>query len=304
MGIFSKLGAFARLVKFEHTVFALPFALTTLLLANPLLAWPHWQTLLWVLVAMTSGRTYAMGLNRIADARLDALNPRTANRELPSGQVGMREAWILTLGSLIVLVLAVLPLPLLCLQLLPVAVALLTLYSYMKRFSSLCHVVLGLCLGSSAIAGWIAQTGQWDAGLPVLFGAGVACWVMGFDIIYACQDVEFDQAQGLYSIPAKLGVQQALSVSRWLHGASVFFMGGFGFLYQAWLPQHYALGVGFWLALGFMAVQLVRQHQLVRPDDLTRVNEAFFTLNGQISVLFFVAVLTEKVVHYCCIKPV
>jgi 4-hydroxybenzoate polyprenyltransferase len=298
MKILHKLNAFARLVKFEHTVFALPFALTTLMLSLPSRSFPEAQTLLLVLVAMTAGRTYAMGLNRIADARIDALNPRTASREIPRGVVSMQEAWGLTLVSLGVLVGAVLFLPLLCLQLLPVAIALLTLYSYMKRFSSLCHVVLGLCLGSSAIAGWVAQTGQWHYGLPVLFGAGVACWVIGFDIIYACQDVEFDQAQGLHSIPARIGIGHALQVSRWMHGASVVFIAGFGVLYDKVMGENYLLGWLFWLALGFMAFQLIRQHRIVNAEDLTRVNEAFFTLNGQISVLFFSAVLLEKCVHF------
>jgi 4-hydroxybenzoate polyprenyltransferase len=289
-----KLQAFVRLVKFEHTIFALPFAMTTLLLAVPAQQWPTWDTVLCVVLAMVGGRTYAMGLNRIADACYDALNPRTANREIPTGAVTQQEAWLLTIGALALLIAAVWPLPPLCLALLPLAIALLTLYSYMKRFSSLCHLVLGLCLGSSAIGGWLAQTGQWSGGLPVLFGLGVACWVMGFDIMYACQDTAFDQQHGLHSIPARLGNRAALRWSRQLHTASVLLLLAFGCIYLNITGPPYRLGVAFWLALVYMAIQLVRQHRMVQPEDLTRVNEAFFTLNGQISLLFFSAIFMEK----------
>jgi 4-hydroxybenzoate polyprenyltransferase len=283
----------ANLVRFEHTIFALPFAFTSLLLANPVGGWPSLWTLLWVLLAMTGGRTFAMGLNRIADAKIDALNPRTANREIPAGKVSMSQAWMLTLTSMSLMVLAVFQLPLICQQLLPVALVILALYSYMKRFSSLCHLVLGIALGSSAIGGWLAQTGEWNGGLPIWLGLGVALWVMGFDVIYACQDTEFDQAQGLHSIPAKLGNAVALHLSRWMHAGSVLSLLYFILMYIS-TPGFGMIGLGFVVATLLMAILLVWEHRLVSANDLTRVNMAFFTLNGQISMGFFIFVLIDR----------
>jgi len=294
MIIMPTLRDLANLVRFEHTIFALPFALTSLLLANPIGDWPSLWTLLWVLLAMTGGRTFAMGLNRIADAKIDALNPRTASREIPTGKVSTRDAWVLTLGSMGLMILAVFQLPLICQQLLPVALIILALYSYMKRFSSLCHLVLGIALGSSAIGGWFAQTGAWNGGLPICLGLGVALWVMGFDVIYACQDTEFDQAQGLHSIPAKLGNHKALQLSRLMHAGSVLSLVYFILMYQITIGFG-MIGFGFVIATLLMAILLIWEHRLVRADDLTRVNMAFFTLNGQISMGFFVFVLIDRV---------
>ena len=296
MSVFSKLRHYANLIRLEHTVFALPFAMTALLLANPVLCFPSFQTVLWVTLAMIGGRTYAMGLNRLADAQLDALNPRTALREIPAGLVSQKEAWLLTIGALGLMLFAVWQLPLLCKQLSPVAVLILTLYSYTKRFTSLCHLVLGLALGSSAIGGWLAQSGSWQGGLPILFGSAVALWVMGFDVIYACQDTDFDRSQGLFSLPAQVGIETALKLSRWMHAGSVLCL-----LLFAWYYSHSVYGFvgwGFSLATLVMAVLLVWEHRLVRADDLSRVNQAFFTLNGQISLGFFSFVLLERVIAY------
>ncbi|XVJ50630.1 MAG: UbiA family prenyltransferase [Vampirovibrio sp.] len=291
-----KWRALASLVKWEHSIFALPFALTGLLLANQGTNFPHFSTVLWVILAMLGGRTYAMGLNRLADARLDALNPRTANRELPSGIVSAKEAWGLTLGALGLLIVATLQLPLLCQTLLPVAIGILTLYSYTKRFTSLCHLILGVALGASAIGGWLAQTGAWQGGLSLWFGAGVALWVMGFDIIYACQDTAFDHAHGLYSIPVKWGNERALLLSRWVHGASVLSLLIFAWQYSHH-PRYGFIGWGFYLALLIMAALLIKEHRLVRADDLSRVNQAFFILNGQISLGFFSVVFLERLLR-------
>jgi len=292
----TKATHFANLVRLEHTIFALPFAMTALLLANPSPHFPSFVTVLWVTLAMVGGRTYAMGLNRLADAHLDALNPRTASREIPAGLVSKAEAWGLTLGALGFMIFAVWQLPLLCKQLLPVAVLILTLYSYTKRFTSLCHLVLGLALGSSAIGGWLAQTGAWQGGLPILFGASVALWVMGFDVIYACQDTDFDRSQGLFSLPAQVGIETALQLSRWMHAGSMLFL-----LIFAWQYSYSAYGFvgwGFCLATVLMGILLVSEHRLVKADDLSRVNQAFFTLNGQISVGFFAFVLVERFSRY------
>lgn len=289
-----KIGHYGELVKFEHTIFALPFALSALILAtgSPAVAghWPDGWTILWVLLAMVGGRTYAMGLNRLADATIDAENPRTRNRPLQAGTVSKTEGILITAMALGLLVFATFQLPVLCQMLLPVAIGILTLYSYMKRFSSLCHVVLGLALGSSAIGGWLALSGQWDDGLPVLFGFAVACWVAGFDIIYACQDVAFDEKQGLHSIPVRLGVTQSLLLSRWFHGLCLVSLMGFGIWYSVALSP---IGWGYGLAVALIAVMLVWEHRLVRADDLSRVNMAFFVMNSRISTTMLVLVLAE-----------
>ena len=194
--LMSRLGEYADLVKFEHTIFALPFALSAMLLAAPANAWPSPLTVLWVVLAMVGGRTYAMGLNRLIDAHIDGQNPRTQNRSIPAGRVSHKEAWMLILSSAALLIFAAFQLPVICQQLLPVAFIFLTIYSYMTLFSPLAHRVLGVALGSSAVGGWLAVTGQltW---LPVFFGFAVVFWVAGFDIIYACQDYDFDQSAGL-----------------------------------------------------------------------------------------------------------
>ena len=193
-----KVKEYAELVKFEHTVFALPFALSSMLLAVQPGTWPSIWTLLWVLLAMVGGRTYAMALNRLVDADIDAKNPRTENRSIPAGRVKKSETWVLIILSAILLTLATFQLPLVCQQLLPVAFFLLTLYSFVKRFSSLAHLVLGIALGSSAVGGWLAVTGE-IAWLPIIFGFTVVFWVSGFDVIYACQDIEFDRVRKVTS---------------------------------------------------------------------------------------------------------
>lgn len=272
-------------------MFALPFALSALLLACPYGVWPPLPTVAWVVLAMVGGRTYAMGLNRLLDAKWDALNPRTANRELPSGKLSPLQAWVFTLAALALLIVAVLPLPPLCLQLLPLAVVFLTLYSYTKRFTALCHLVLGLALGSSAIGGWLALTGAWNGGLPILFGAAVMFWVAGFDIIYACQDVEFDQQQGLHSLPAWLGAAMALRLSRVFHTVSSLCLAGFGLWFSV---THYPLAWPFWLAWAGMSGLLVWQQRLVSSTDLSKANQAFFTLNGWASMGVFFLVFLLK----------
>lgn len=281
-----KLTIYADLVKFEHTVFALPFALSALLMASGD-HWPGLMTVLWVILAMVGGRTYAMGLNRIIDARIDAANPRTQGRTLPAGRMRKPEAWALTLGSLALMTLATWQLPLLCLQLLPVAVAILSIYSYVKRFSNMAHLVLGLALGSSAIGGWIALTGELTL-QPILFGLAVLFWVAGFDIIYACQDVDFDRDYGLFSIPASWGIGSALGISRVFHIATVLLLLTVGLL----MP---ATGLFYWASVGLASFVLFYEHTLVSETDLSRVNEAFFTLNGLMSIGIFLLILLDKI---------
>ncbi|MFM7468421.1 MAG: UbiA-like polyprenyltransferase [Vampirovibrionales bacterium] len=289
-----KLSHYSELIRFEHSIFALPFALSALLLAVKTPGWPTWSMWGWVILAMVGGRTYAMALNRIADASIDAKNPRTAQRGIPSGRVTLLEAWTLALLGLGAFAFATWQLPLICQLLWPVAVMLLTLYSWMKRFSALCHLVLGLCLGAGAVGGWLAAGGHWHGGIPLALGLGIACWVMGFDVIYACQDTRFDQQEGLWSIPARLGIAQALRFSRYAHIACMLCLIGFG----SWYHTHYQpMVVGYWVALVLMGILLWKEHQLVRPDDLSRVNEAFFTLNGWISLGMFTCLLLSKLVQ-------
>ncbi|MEB3245214.1 MAG: UbiA-like polyprenyltransferase [Vampirovibrionales bacterium] len=289
-----RLSLFNELVAFEHSVFALPFALSGSLLAAAPALGPNWLALAWVVGCMVSGRTFAMGLNRILDARIDAQNPRTAGRPIPSGRVSSAAAWAITLTAGLALYACTAQLPPLCLQLLPVVYVVLGVYSLTKRFTSLCHLVLGLALGISAIGGWMAVTGSWNQGLPVLFGLAILCWVAGFDIIYACQDEAFDRDHGLHSLPAWLGAQTALSLSKGLHSLCLLVLLGFGVMYQRiWqpvTPTHW----GYWLGCGIMAALLYRQHTLVSATNLSRVNVAFFTTNGWASVLFLASLLLER----------
>ncbi len=283
---------YMELVKFEHTVFALPFALSAMLLATPPGAWPSALTALWILLAMVGGRTYAMALNRLIDARIDGLNPRTKDRAIPAGRVRKTEAWAMALLSAGLLTAATFQLPLICQQLLPVAFIILTLYSFMKRLSNLAHLVLGVALGSSAVGGWLAVTGELSW-LPVIFGFAVVFWVAGFDVIYACQDHQFDQTQGLKSLPVSFGITGALWLSRGFHGLSFSLMLLFGIL-----SPH--TGWGFWLGTLLMGGMLIYEHWIIRgkdgaPIQLDRVNAAFFNINGQISLTLFILILLDKV---------
>jgi 4-hydroxybenzoate polyprenyltransferase len=262
------------MIRFEHSVFALPFTFIGALLAAQ--GWPTWQQVFWIVVAMVGGRSAAMAFNRIADLRYDRENPRTAGRELPTGQLSVGFTWAFTIISAALLVVAAWQLNPLAFKLSPLALAILLLYSYTKRFTVLTHWVLGFCLGMAPAAAWIAVRGRldWEI-LPLTFA--VMFWVAGFDIIYACQDVEFDRRSGLFSLPARMGIGGALTVARLLHLLML------GLL--VWLALLTGLG---WLAYtGLIAVAalLTFEHSLVKADDLSRVNAAFFTVNGYISLL-------------------
>lgn len=281
MGALTKSRELLELVKFEHTLFALPFALTGAVMA----AGGYPDPLPWILLAVLGGRTFAMALNRIIDRRIDGLNPRTAERAIPAGRVALWEAWALAIASLALMVAAVLPLPPLCLQLLPVAVLVLAGYSYTKRFTWACHLVLGTALGMAAAGGWIAVTGAIE--MPaVLLGVAVTSWVAGFDIIYACQDESFDRTQGLHSLPVKLGVGGGLRVSRWLHALTVTSLTAIGLVGE--------LGPFYWIGVLTVAGMLIYEQSLVKEGDLSRVNLAFFNLNGYVSL----AMLTFTTLNY------
>ncbi len=278
-----KIDDYAELVAFEHTIFALPFALSTVLLASGVY-WPSLATLGWVLLAMVGGRTYAMALNRLLDANIDAQNPRTQGRGIPSGRVQRLEAWGLAIISLLALVVATWQLPILCRQLLPIALVVLTGYSLAKRFTVLAHWVLGFALGCSAVGGWVAITGALHP-TPIWIGLGVTCWVAGFDLIYACQDTNFDRTAGLHSIPAKLGVATALKVSKLCHLATVICIAMAAIiLFNSGLPASATHAIGLGAAALLMAGFLIYEHRLVSPQNLSQIDAAFFTTNGQISM--------------------
>lgn len=270
---------YLELVKFSHTIFALPFALAAMLVAAR--GFPNWQIFGLILVAMVGARTAAMGFNRIVDREIDARNPRTANRELPSGKITVAGAAILTVLASLGFFFAAWQLNFLALVLSPLTLAVLFFYSLCKRFTAYSHFVLGLCLGIAPVGAWVAVTGKIEAA-PVVLCAAILVWVAGFDIIYATMDDEFDRAAGLHSMVQKLGIPAALHFARLLHLVFIGFLVWFGVLAN--------LGWIFFAASAGIAGFLVYEHAIVRADDLRRVNAAFFTMNGAISVVFLVAV--------------
>ncbi|HEX2714846.1 MAG TPA: UbiA-like polyprenyltransferase [Candidatus Acidoferrales bacterium] len=277
----SRMRTVLEMVKFEHSVFALPFALTAALLAARYAGsprgWPSPRQILWIVVAMVGARSAAMTMNRIADLHYDRLNPRTRQRALVTGALSLRFAWFFALISSAVMLGAAWQLNPLALALSPVALAVLFFYSYTKRFTAWSHLVLGFCLGMSPAAAWIAMTGALDPRMLILCAA-VTLWVAGFDVLYACQDIEFDKQVGLYSIPRKLGVSGALITARGMHVLMVALLG--------WLAASFGLPWPAWVGIALVALLLAYEHSLVRADDLSRINAAFFTVNGYISLLF------------------
>ncbi|RYX85629.1 4-hydroxybenzoate octaprenyltransferase [bacterium] len=277
---------YLELVKFSHTIFALPFAMASMLVAANGL--PQFRIFAWILVAMVGARTAAMGFNRIVDREIDARNPRTKNRELPSGKVTLPGAWALVVVSSLLFCFAAGQINQLALWLSPITLAVLFCYSFCKRFTSLSHFVLGLCLGIAPVGAWVATRGE--IGIPSgALCAAVLFWVAGFDIIYATMDVEFDRENGLNSMVRKLGVAKALNFAKILHAAFIVNLILFGVLAH--------LNVIFFGAIALIAAFLVYEHALVKPDDLRRVNAAFFTVNGAIAVFFLVAVALSVFVH-------
>ncbi len=264
------------MIKWEHSIFALPFALTGALLAAE--GWPPAIKVLWIVVAMVAARSAAMAFNRLVDAKLDAANPRTAMRALPAGELSAGFVAGFVLVSSAVFVLAAAMLNRLALELAPVALAVVLLYSLMKRVTRWSHVVLGLALGIAPSAAWIGIRGSLDWRVVVLTGL-VLLWVGGFDVLYACQDFEHDRKVGLHSLPAALGLTGAFWVARAMHVGVV--------LLAIWLDRLFGLGVVGYVGTAVVAGLLLYEHLLIRPTDLRRMNAAFFMLNGVISVVFF-----------------
>jgi 4-hydroxybenzoate polyprenyltransferase len=272
---FQKLKTTLAMIKFEHTLFALPFAfLGAILAANGL---PTLWQVFWITLAMVGARSAAMSFNRIADKDIDAANPRTANRELPAGKLSVGFAWMFFFASLALFLLSAFMLNWLAFALSPVALIFVLGYSYAKRFTSFAHIILGIALAISPSAAWIAVRGALDSEVPLLLSLLVMMWTAGFDVLYACQDFEYDRRAGLRSIPARFGIGGALWIARLFH------LQAFIVLVLLFLVT----GLG-WLALaGVVAVGalLIYQHTLVKPGDLSRLNAAFFTTNAFVSVI-------------------
>lgn len=278
-----RVKTFSEMIKFEHTVFALPFAYLGAFLALKKI--PAASQLFWITLAMVGARTAAMALNRLIDRHIDARNPRTAERAIPKGQLHVWEVWLYVFVSFALLLIAAWqlnPLSLavpLTVQLMPIAVIVLSIYSYTKRFTWICHLVLGVAIGLAPVGSWVAVSGRVD--LPaVVMGLAVAAWVAGFDVIYACQDYEFDKNHGVYSVPARFGLRAALIISSAFHVITVILLFALGI--------YLGLGYFYWLGLLIATAILIYEHSLVSPTDLSRLDAAFFNMNGILSVLVFV----------------
>ena len=264
-----------EMIKIEHTLFALPFALLgAVFAANGL---PGVRQLFWIIVAMVGARSAAMAFNRIADLHYDARNPRTATRALPAGLLSVGFVWMFTIVSAVILLLAAAMLNRLTLILAPIALASVLLYSFTKRFTLLSHIVLGWCLAIAPTAAWIAVRGEIGSPIPLLLSLVVLLWTAGFDILYACQDVDFDRREGLKSIPARVGIANALWIARALHASA----------FLALLSLYFATRLGVVALIGVVvtAVLLLYQHRLVKANDLSRLNAAFFTTNAFVSII-------------------
>ena len=271
-----------EMIKWEHSIFALPFALTGAVLAAG--GWPRWQTLLLIVVCMVSLRTAAMAFNRLVDAEIDRINPRTATRAIPAGLLTKSFVGAFTVLSITIFVAAAAALNHMTLLLSPIAIIVVLAYSYMKRITRWSHLVLGLALGIAPSAAWIAVRGSLDPRVIVLTGA-VLLWVAGFDVLYACQDFEHDRANGLNSVPQAFGLRGAFLLARTMH---VLMLG-----LLVWLVLLFHMGPVAIAGVVVVAVLLCYEHTLVHPDDLSRMDAAFFTLNGVISVVFFCAVAAD-----------
>jgi len=273
-----KLKTTLEMIKFEHTLFALPFAFLGAVLAAEGL--PSWRQILWITVAMFGARSAAMTFNRIIDRKFDAANPRTTSRELPSGKLSVSFAWAFFIFAVALFEIAAYSLNWLTFALSPVALLSVLGYSYAKRFTSFAHLILGWALAISPTAAWIAVRGEIDSEIPIFLSLLVMMWTAGFDVLYACQDYEFDKKAGLRSIPARFGIKNSLWIARAFHLQAFIVL----------LLLYAVTGLG-WLALcGVLAVGalLIYQHTLVKPNDLSRMNAAFFTTNAFVSVILFV----------------
>jgi len=285
----NKVKILLEMIKFEHTIFALPFAFLGAVLGNIVVenSWPTWHEIIFVTLAMVGARSAAMSLNRLIDRYIDAKNPRTATRAIPAGLISVTEVLVFIVISFALLFYAAFQLNDLAVKLLPLAVFVLILYSYTKRFTWLCHFVLGVAIGFGPLGGWVATTGQIDGTALLLFIA-VVFWTAGFDIIYACQDTDFDRKEGLYSLPSRFGIANALLIARFCHVVTI---AGFVFLYLS-----SSLSIWFLIGVIVSAMILIYEHSLVKPTDLSKLDMAFFTMNGVLSVVMFVFTMLDLVI--------
>ncbi len=281
-GIFNKVRTTLEMIKWEHSIFALPFALTAMLLAANGL--PGWRTVGWIVVAMVAARTAAMAFNRWADADLDAKNPRTLNRAIPAGLLSRQFVLGFTCAAAVVFVVAAAELNRLTLELSPVVLVVLLGYSYMKRLTQWSHLGLGLALGMAPTAAWIAVRGSIDPRILVLTAA-VTLWVGGFDVLYACQDYEHDREVGLHSLPQAMGLKAAFWAARAMHLAMLALL--------VWFARLFDFGLTGWLGIGAVGLLLAYEHSLISPRDLRRLNAAFFTMNGVIAMVFLAFVSAD-----------
>jgi 4-hydroxybenzoate polyprenyltransferase len=283
--VFQKITLYLRMIKFSHSVFALPFAFTSALIAASGVPAP--RQIFLIVVAMVGARSGAMGLNRIIDRKIDAANPRTAGRELPRGAISVPETILFVIVSFGFLMLAAYMLNPLCLKLSPVAMAVLFVYSYTKRFTWVSHFVLGISISAAPLGSWIAVKGSFDLSiLPLAFA--VIFWLAGFDVLYALQDIEFDRSHGLYSIPKRFGVKKSLYLARILHAISFFLLIVNG--------RIFGLGVLYWAGMVITSGLFIYEHSLIKENDLSKLDMAFMNMNGYISMTIFLFTLADFLV--------
>jgi 4-hydroxybenzoate polyprenyltransferase len=276
-----KLKVILQMIKFEHTIFALPFAYLGMVLGARGL--PDFYAFFWITVAMVGARSYAMAVNRLADRSIDIRNPRTKNWPLPQGAITVLETSVFVLCSILLFVIAAFMLPSLCHVLWPVVLIPMTIYPFLKRFTFLSHFVLGLSLGLAPLGAWIAVTNTFPAAGIFSLGFAVSVWTAGFDIIYSCQDYEFDKQEGLHSVPVQFGIGIALNITKILHALTVVFL--------LLVGLSFSLGLIFYIGVIFIAIFLWYENRIIKPDDLSRVDVSFFTLNGFVSIVAFVFTL-------------
>jgi 4-hydroxybenzoate polyprenyltransferase len=281
----ARAAVYLRMIKFSHSVFALPFAFTSALLAAGGI--PSWSKIFWITVAMVSGRSTAMGLNRVIDRKVDALNPRTSQREIPAGTIKTAEAIVFICASTLIFLYAAYRLNPLCLKLSPLALAVFVLYPYTKRFTWLSHVVLGIAIAGAPVGAWIALRGTLDVQIIPL-ALSVVFWLAGFDVLYALQDVDFDKKSGLISIPQRFGIKRSLFLARTFHILTWMLL-----LVTAVI---FDLGIVFHAGLILVGMLLVYEHRLVKEDDLSRLNMAFFNMNGYISLTVFIFTFLDFII--------
>jgi 4-hydroxybenzoate polyprenyltransferase len=279
--VVNRAAVYLEMIKFQHSIFALPFAYLGAFLSEKRV--PSFTVLFWITLAMAGARSFAMALNRIIDMEIDRKNPRTADRALPKGLISVRKTLVFSLGSLALFLLAVYNLAPVCRYLWPFVIIPFVIYPYTKRFTFLSHFILGLCLGLAPVGAWIAVTNTYSIE-PFLFGGAVLLWVAGFDILYAVQDIHFDRNHGLHSVPARFGIKASLLLTIILHAGSILLLLLAGIMLE--------LGLFYFAGVLTAAVLLAYENSLIKPDDLSRLNMAFFSMNGIIAgVMFFFAVL-------------